>query len=49
MEEPFYGAKSVLQVLQERKLSVQFVMETRKETDVMQKCQLKVGFTYLWT
>ena len=42
MEEPTYGNKPVLNIIHDRGLQVQFVLEQRKENEVMQKCLMKV-------
>ena len=43
MEEPTYGNKPVLNIIHDRGLQVQFVLEQRKENEVMQKCLMKVS------
>ena len=47
MEEPTYGNKPVLNIIHDRGLQVQFVLEQRKENEVMQKCLMKVCFDRL--
>ena len=42
MEEPTYGNKPVLNIIHDRGLHVQFLLEQRKENEVMQKCLMKV-------
>ena len=42
MEEPTYGNKPVLNIIHDRGLQVQFLLEQRKENEVMQKCLMKV-------
>ena len=41
VEEPSYGAKSILEYIQAKKLDVKFINEIRKPEEVMQRCSLE--------